>query len=467
MTDPILERFALACGARQPLVLRVDVAEGEKLAEGQIEMPFVLVGRDDACDVMLADPEMDPRHLWLQVLDGQVYAVDLGSRTGLRWSDGSQGSGWLELDRPLRVGPFVLRLQQPPAGGMQRSFSLHYQPLKSDPTLASRFSPTILEFRNGKRARDRWQVNRRLTLIGRAPECKIRLLADEVTSYHCGLVLTSDGLWVVDLSGRGVVVNDERMRIAPLEDGADLWIGRFCMGVHVGPRVNPIFVCATTFTVDGSSELEQKPITTRLQTTIEPQLSMSTEPGSIARSEKNEECLGRLASHSPKDAATLSSSHIMAETSLSVTDDEISQSILIAQSGSLMPPPLNQPTTLPATESHDITTAAGNARRETHLATLLHQMGELHYRMVALLQKSCMVLLQLTNRLDPDRQEKLQDSITALQQVSHVLEGLQADLLRLRDKILEEIHWSGLRPQPVPPTSSSQASTRDLNKATQ
>lgn len=237
MTDPILERFARACRARQPLGLRVDLTDGSKLAEGQVEPPFVLVGRDDACDVTLTDPEVDPRHLWLQVLDGQVYAVDLGSRIGLRWPEGIRGSGWLQKDRPLQVGPFILRLQTPPAGSDDApTLPSTYQPLQSDPALLRRFPCTVLEFRNGKRARDRWQVNRRLTLIGRAPECKIRLSADDIASYHCGLVFTPDGLWVVDLSGRGIVANGERMRVAPLDDGADLWVGRFRIGVHVGPR---------------------------------------------------------------------------------------------------------------------------------------------------------------------------------------------------------------------------------------
>ena len=36
----------------------------------------------------------------------------------------------------------------------------------------------------------------------------------------------------MDLSGRGVVVSGERMRVAPLPHGAELWVGRFLIGCH-------------------------------------------------------------------------------------------------------------------------------------------------------------------------------------------------------------------------------------------
>ena len=43
------------------------------------------------------------------------------------------------------------------------------------------------------------------------------------------------GLWVVDLSGRGIVVNGERLRLSPLPNGAELWIGRFLIGISPRP----------------------------------------------------------------------------------------------------------------------------------------------------------------------------------------------------------------------------------------
>src|SRR5947209_11631557 len=238
VNDPLIARFADACGATAPLDLRVDLAGGDTLAEGTVAQPFTLVGRDDACDVTLSDPEINPRHAWLQVLGGRVFAADLGSRTGLVWPDGARGSGWLDVGTPARLGPFLIRLRAP-VSGQPSPFAPDYNPLASDPTAQNR--PTVaLEFRNGRRAKDRWNVNRFLTLIGRASDCKIHLTADDISPYHCGLVAAPEELWVVDLSGRGVVVNGERMRVAPLPHGAELWVGRFLISCqYATPAVPP------------------------------------------------------------------------------------------------------------------------------------------------------------------------------------------------------------------------------------
>ena len=228
MNDPLIARFASACGATAPLDLRVDLVGGSVLAEGSIDQPFTLVGRDDACDVTLSDPEINPRHAWLQVLGGRVFVVDLGSRTGLLWPSGWRGPGWLDPGTPVGIGPFQLRLRIP-SSDRPSAYPAGYNPLGAD--AGDKTRPAVaLEFRNGRRAKDRWQVNRLLTLVGRAADCKIHLTAEDISPYHCGIVSTPSGLWVVDLSGRGVVVNGERMRVAPLPQGSELWVGRFLIG---------------------------------------------------------------------------------------------------------------------------------------------------------------------------------------------------------------------------------------------
>lgn len=230
MNDPLFARFADACGATDPLDLRVDLVGGGLLAEGSVSQPFTLIGRDDACDVTLSDPEINPRHAWLQVIGGRVFATDLGSRAGLMWPSGGKGPGWLDVGTPVRVGPFVLRLRAP-VSQSPAPCAPDFNPLAA----TKERLPVALEFKNGRRAKDRWQVNRVITLIGRAPDCKIHLTADDISHYHCGLVSTPTGMWVVDLSGRGVVVNGERMRVAPLPHGAELWVGRFLIGCHYTP----------------------------------------------------------------------------------------------------------------------------------------------------------------------------------------------------------------------------------------
>ncbi len=171
MKDPIIARYAEACGATAPLDLRVDPVEGGRRVVGTIQMPFALVGRDDACDVTLTDPEVNPRHAWLQVVGGRVFLVDLGSRAGLEWPGQGIGSAWLDVGVPVRIGPFQLRLCSPVSSRLAQ-FQPGYSPLQSD-ALIARSRPTVtLEFRNGKRAKDRWTVNRLVTLVGRAPNAR-------------------------------------------------------------------------------------------------------------------------------------------------------------------------------------------------------------------------------------------------------------------------------------------------------
>jgi predicted component of type VI protein secretion system len=75
-----------------------------------------------------------------------------------------------------------------------------------------------------------WQMDRHLVLIGRSPACKIRIVESDVSRFHCSLVLTPSGVWVIDLLGqKGLFVNDEPVRCARLEDGDTLRVGRHAL----------------------------------------------------------------------------------------------------------------------------------------------------------------------------------------------------------------------------------------------
>jgi len=47
-----------------------------------IERPSTVVGRQDECDFVLADPMMSRRHFRLAVEGGEFYVEDLGSTNG-------------------------------------------------------------------------------------------------------------------------------------------------------------------------------------------------------------------------------------------------------------------------------------------------------------------------------------------------------------------------------------------------
>jgi pSer/pThr/pTyr-binding forkhead associated (FHA) protein len=418
--DPVISRFAEACGATGPLDLRVDLAEGGVLAEGTVPMPLSLIGRDDACDVTLTDSDVNPRHAWLQVIAGRVFALDLGSRTGLGWPGGSTGSGWLDVGIPMRVGPFNVRLRSPVA---QRplAFPLAYNPLVSDPNL-SRLRPTVaLEFRNGKRAKDRWTLNRLVTPIGRAPDCKIRLTADDIAGYHCGLVLTPDGLWVVDLSGRGVVVNGERMRVSPLRHGAELWIGRFLIGVQ--------YPAVSATPANGRTGLLTPP-------TPLPGLSASASPrprtSVIQNTPEDEVDLGAAPIHDSNSG--LPSSHIMADAFRlwGTTGGPVSNPILVSGSGAIAPAGQEA-----STESSSGRMAAPHASpseavpvSDDAIGLMLRQLGEIHGQMLAQFQQSLVLMVQLFGTIRRDQYPAMQRELARIQELNTELAQFQAEVAR-------------------------------------
>lgn len=404
MDDPVLASFAEACGAARSLDLRVDLVGGGTLAEGSVHMPYTLVGRHDACDVTLTDAEVNPRHAWLQVLGGRVYAVDLGSRTGLNWPDGTNRSGWLDVGTPVRIGPFRLHLRNAVAP-YPRHFPPNYQPLQSDPEVLRNGPAILLEFRNGKRASDRWMVNRLITLVGRSPECKIQLTADDIAGYHCGLVHTATGLWVVDLSGRGVVVNGERMRVAPLQDGAELWIGRFLIGIH-----------------DRATHDGLKPVAKA----ITPPPVMDHASPSPSGPAEDEVELGTIPK--PDSAMGLPSSHIMADvfrfwSRSAEVNEPISNPILV--SGGNSAPQLLPPDPINATSPGDLPM---EPVAEAVIGPLLQQLRDIYGQMFAQFQESLVLLVRLFSCLRPDQASALHREFERIQELNAELAHLQAEV---------------------------------------
>jgi pSer/pThr/pTyr-binding forkhead associated (FHA) protein len=412
--------------------LRVDLVGGGVLAEGSVAQPFTLVGRDDACDVTLSDPEVNMRHAWVQVLGGRVFAVDLGSHSGLVWPGGGRGPGWLDVGTPVRIGPFHLSLRSS-ASTKPSSYPSGYNPLAAD-TAAKTRSAVSLEFRNGRRAKDRWHVNRLLTLIGRAPDCKIHLNADDISPYHCGIVSTRTGLWVVDLSGRGVVVNGERMRVAPLPQGAELWVGRFLIGCMYQASSAPAGSSSGRLGTAPSGKSGQLANTSAnarsAQTTGQAsqpgEARLTSTPEAIPFPKPNADDEVELGAEPDTDG--LPASHIMADvfrTKGSNPSESMSNPILVSGSDAKASNPL-----LP---SSPLTGLLDNplAVDDWSLAPLLRQMADLHSRSVAEYQQSQTLLAQLFNRVKREHIAVLQHELQRIQELSGEITALQLEVAKL------------------------------------
>jgi pSer/pThr/pTyr-binding forkhead associated (FHA) protein len=409
VNDPLIARFAEACGATHPLNLRVGLADGGVLAEGVLQQPFTLIGRDDACDVTLTDPDVNPRHAWFQVVNGRVYALDLGSRLGVVWPDGAARSGWLDAKTPVRVGPFQLEIRVPVSDRTDPA----PDPLVAEPDAAKHYPIVQLDFRNGKRVKDRWTINRPITLVGRSSSCKLHLQAEDISSFHCGLVLTPGGLWVVDLSGRGVVVNGERMRVAPLNHGAELWVGRFLIGCNYpGRGEEPSASRASQSGHLAGGKSSHGALTRKL-----PQI-----PPPIA---EDEVPLGGMPT---PDAAGLPSSHILFDAfAPSGANGPISSPILV--SGTSPPPPS---ATLPPRSATSVPPSPSLPEfpAEGSVAPLLKQLSELHGQMLDQFQQSLLLMTKVLNRLPSADSELLQLELNRIQEVNVELAKLQAEVAR-------------------------------------
>lgn len=210
--DPVLlDEFAAECGLSEPFRVEVSLKGDVATQVHEFHQPFLLIGRRGGCDLPLDHWLVSRRHAYLQLIDGRFFCVDLGSRTGTHGGDATERSGWVDPIRALQIGPYSVRPELPP--------------------LLERASPSLplvtwtLPNRVGEAAR--WTMNRGLALVGKSPACKIRLTEPDVSRFHCGLVLTAGGIWVIDLlSQRPVLVNGESVRFARMKPGDELQIGQ-------------------------------------------------------------------------------------------------------------------------------------------------------------------------------------------------------------------------------------------------
>jgi pSer/pThr/pTyr-binding forkhead associated (FHA) protein len=229
--------FLNACGITGSLELIVDGPDTDRPGIRPLQQPFAIIGRDLRADVVLDHSQVSRRHVYLQVIEGRAFWIDLGSRTGTRIGHRSENRGWLEGGRTLGVGPYEIQLSISASQSDDSSRSLlpRNRPFIGRASSQAPSPEVALEFLNGPSRSTCWQVHRVISLIGSASGCKLRLADASVSRFHASLVQTSVGLWVVDMLGEGgVTVNSVSVRFSRLEEGDVLEIGRYHMRVQSG-----------------------------------------------------------------------------------------------------------------------------------------------------------------------------------------------------------------------------------------
>jgi pSer/pThr/pTyr-binding forkhead associated (FHA) protein len=217
--------FWKACGATGPLRLNAAGSLDDDDTGRDLPLPFAVIGRDPKADLRLDHEAVSRRHAYVQVIAGRVFWFDLGSRLGISRGGVVSSSGWLGAGEAIGVGPFQVE-----AMALAQDSRENEPPNPLTDRGPSSWPDVVLEFRGRPDGPASWRVGRILTLVGRSPDCRLKIPDDGISRFHCALIRTPEGLWVADLLSReGIRVNGARVRFAKVEDGASLHVGRYRM----------------------------------------------------------------------------------------------------------------------------------------------------------------------------------------------------------------------------------------------
>jgi pSer/pThr/pTyr-binding forkhead associated (FHA) protein len=219
------------------LELRI-AREGETSLERRVfSQPFVLVGSHPSNDFCVRDDAVSKRHAYLQVIQGALFCFDLGSRAGLRWGQTPEPYGWLAPGRCLHIGPYRLWLSDSAA-----TLGSHSERRDLSNPLRERLPPnqspfrSLIELQQGNGRTAFVNSTHFLTMIGRSSSCKMQFDHPSVSWFHCSLLNTANGMWILDLLSReGTQINGKRCRWAQLKEGEEVRVGKFVLRLRFEP----------------------------------------------------------------------------------------------------------------------------------------------------------------------------------------------------------------------------------------
>ncbi|MDQ3245287.1 MAG: FHA domain-containing protein, partial [Pseudomonadota bacterium] len=158
----VMHEFFEACGLDGRLQLDLEGPGGPVCRS--LDRPFAVIGRNAGADLTLSDRRVSRRHAYLQAIAGEVFCVDLGSRSGVLWGRHCGRSGWVDREPGVVINPF--RIRQGKAEGAAGASEGSDRP--EDP-LAKQFpgltlsGGVVLEFSHEEVEQSSWKMNRMLT----------------------------------------------------------------------------------------------------------------------------------------------------------------------------------------------------------------------------------------------------------------------------------------------------------------
>ena len=210
------------CGGQPSRTIRFQRPDAPEILVS-MDQPFLKVGRDPKWDLVLDHPEIKSHQCYLQWIDGHLFCCNVAQcSTFFPGRDPQSVGRWIGLE-PIQVGPYELTCVDEPAIA-----SPDFSPLDRSPQIAAEYPRLALQFDEVEQDANLWQINRRLTLIGRGSQCKLRLNHKSVANIHACLVRTTKGCWLIDLINDGTTgVNGRAIQISPLDVGDVIQVGSF------------------------------------------------------------------------------------------------------------------------------------------------------------------------------------------------------------------------------------------------
>lgn len=220
--DTARNRFFVESQGRTGLELLVEVSGQAHSRKIELDQPYLLIGRDNLCDLRIDHSAVHSRQVYLQWINGQLFGCSLDS------TDQKPVTAWVQR-KPVSFG--ALRISVP---DIETAGAADPQARSSE--LAEEVPQVQLKFAGVEQRDNLWPVDRNLTLIGRGPQCKLRLDHPDVSHVMAALVRTPIGCWLVNLSAAsGLRVNDRQIVVESLDIGDTIQLGPFRAEVSVAP----------------------------------------------------------------------------------------------------------------------------------------------------------------------------------------------------------------------------------------
>jgi pSer/pThr/pTyr-binding forkhead associated (FHA) protein len=220
----------LADSSARPLQVFVSGPGDAREKEFTITEPTTLCGRGSQCDLVLRHADVSHRHALFQRAGDKLLFVDLCSRLGVIHNGEKRLLGWFAPGDRLMIGPYALHRPELPAqSSTEGVFAAPEQLFRRQAVPADASSRLALRVSGGPGGKTvDLPLERPITFVGRASNCKLRLHDESVSRMHAGIFLSQEGVFAVDLQRRSrLTINGRTVKRARLELGDELQVGRY------------------------------------------------------------------------------------------------------------------------------------------------------------------------------------------------------------------------------------------------